>query len=40
MKQQIPGAQLAVMREDVPAMESGDKSDFKYGDDFVIRRSK
>jgi metallo-beta-lactamase class B len=35
LKQQIPGAQLAVMREDVPAMESGDKSDFKYGDDFV-----
>ena len=35
LKQQIPGAQLAVMREDVPAMESGDKGDFKYGDDFV-----
>ncbi|WP_431693175.1 hypothetical protein [Rhizobium giardinii] len=23
------------MREDVPAMESGDKGDFKYADDFV-----
>jgi metallo-beta-lactamase class B len=34
LKQQF-GAQLAVMREDVPAMESGDKNDFKYGDDFV-----
>lgn len=29
------GGTLAVMREDVPAMESGDKSDFKYADDFV-----
>lgn len=29
------GAQLAVMREDVPAMESGDSGDFKYGNDFV-----
>jgi metallo-beta-lactamase class B len=35
LKEQIPGAELAVMREDVPAMESGDKGDFKYGDDFV-----
>jgi metallo-beta-lactamase class B len=35
LKQQFPGAQLAVMREDVPAMESGDKGDFKYADDFV-----
>jgi hypothetical protein len=26
---------MAVMREDVPAMESGDKGDFKYADDFV-----
>ena len=24
------------MREDVPAMESGDKGDFKYADDFVL----
>ena len=29
------GAQLAVMKDDVPAMESGDRGDFKYGDDFV-----
>lgn len=29
------GATLAVMREDVAAMESGDKDDFKYADDFV-----
>lgn len=29
------GAALAVMREDVPAMESGDKGDFKYADDFA-----
>jgi len=29
------GAHLAVMREDVAAMESGDKDDFKYGNDFV-----
>jgi metallo-beta-lactamase class B len=28
-------APLAVMREDVAAMESGDKNDFKYGDDFA-----
>jgi metallo-beta-lactamase class B len=26
---------MAVMREDVPAMESGDKGDFKYADDFL-----
>jgi metallo-beta-lactamase class B len=29
------GAELAVMKDDVPAMESGDKGDFKYADDFV-----
>ncbi len=29
------GAQLAVMKDDVPAMECGDKGDFKYADDFV-----
>ena len=29
------GAKLAVMREDVAAMESGDRNDFKYADDFV-----
>ena len=39
LKQQF-GAQLAVMREDVPAMESGDRDDFKYGDDLVRRRSR
>ncbi len=34
LKQQF-GAELAVMSDDVPAMESGDKGDFKYADDFV-----
>ncbi len=29
------GAQMAVMRDDVAAMESGDKGDFKYADDFA-----
>ena len=29
------GTQIAVMREDVAAMESGDKDDFKYADDFI-----
>ena len=29
------GAPLAVMKDDVAAMESGDKGDFKYGDDFA-----
>lgn len=29
------GAQMAVMKDDVPAMESGDKGDFKYADDFM-----
>ena len=33
-KQQF-GAQLAIMKDDVPAMESGDMGDFKYADDFV-----
>ena len=33
-KQQF-GAQLAVMKDDVAAMESGDTNDFKYGNDFV-----
>ena len=33
-KQQI-GAQLAVMKDDVAAMESGDRNDFKYANDFV-----
>jgi metallo-beta-lactamase class B len=35
MKQQAPNAVIAVMREDVAAMESGDRNDFKYADDFV-----
>lgn len=34
LKQQF-GAQLAVMKDDVVAMESGDANDFKYGNDFV-----
>ncbi len=34
LKQQS-GAQLAVMKDDVPAMESGDRDDFKYANDFV-----
>jgi metallo-beta-lactamase class B len=29
------GAQLAVMKDDVAAMESGDRDDFKYGDDLT-----
>jgi metallo-beta-lactamase class B len=32
---ELTGAQLAVMKDDVAAMESGDKGDFKYADDFV-----
>ena len=35
MKQQAPNAVLAVMRDDVSAMESGDRDDFKYADYFV-----
>lgn len=34
------GATLAVMREDVAAMESGDKGDFKYADDFIYPPAK
>jgi metallo-beta-lactamase class B len=34
LKQQF-GAQLAVMKDDVAAIESGDKDDFKYANDFV-----
>ena len=34
------GAQLAVMKDDVPAMESGDKGDFNYADDFVYPPAK
>ena len=32
---QLTGAQLAVMKDDVAAMESGDANDFKYENDFV-----
>lgn len=34
------GAELAVMRDDVQAMESGDRGDFKYQDDFVYPPAK
>jgi metallo-beta-lactamase class B len=34
-KERYPRAVLAVMKDDVPAMESGDRNDFKYEDDFV-----
>lgn len=34
LKQQF-GAQLAVMKDDVAAMESGDANDFKYANDFI-----
>ena len=34
LKQQF-GAQLAVMKDDMAAMESGDREDFKYANDFV-----
>ncbi len=34
------GAGLAVMKDDVPAMESGDKGDFKYADDFAYPPAK
>jgi metallo-beta-lactamase class B len=34
LKQQF-GAHLAVMKDDVAAMESGDRDDFKYGNDLV-----
>lgn len=34
------GASLAVMKDDVAAMESGDKGDFKYADDFAYPAAK
>jgi metallo-beta-lactamase class B len=34
------GPQLAVMQDDVAAMESGDRDDFKYGNDFVFEGVK
>lgn len=39
LKQQF-GAQLAVMKDDVAAMESGDANDFKYANDFVYPAAK
>ena len=36
----LAGARLAVMDDDVAAMESGDKGDFKYADDFVYEGVK
>lgn len=38
-KQQF-GAPLAVMKDDVTAMESGDANDFKYADDFIYPAAK
>jgi metallo-beta-lactamase class B len=32
---ELTGAQMAVMKDDVAAMESGDREDFKYANDFV-----
>ena len=40
LKQRAPQAVLAVMKDDVAAMESGNRSDFKYGDDFVYEGVK
>ncbi|MFN5719832.1 MAG: subclass B3 metallo-beta-lactamase [Bradyrhizobium sp.] len=36
----LTGAQLAVMKDDVAAMESGDKDDFKYANDFAYEGVK
>ncbi|WP_183397665.1 subclass B3 metallo-beta-lactamase [Kaistia hirudinis] len=36
----LTGAQLAVMKDDVAAMESGDRDDFKYGDDLAFESVK
>jgi metallo-beta-lactamase class B len=36
----LTGARLAVMREDVAAMESGDRDDFKYGNDLAYEGVK
>jgi metallo-beta-lactamase class B len=36
----LTGAQLAVMKDDVAAMESGDKDDFKYANDFAYEGLK
>lgn len=39
-KKLAPNAVLAVMKNDVPAMESGDRDDFKYANDFVYEGVK
>ncbi len=36
----LTGAPLAVMKDDVAAMESGDRNDFKYGDDLAYEGVK
>ena len=36
----LTGAQLAVMKDDVAAMESGDRNDFKYGNDLAYEGVK
>jgi len=36
----LTGAQLAVMKDDVAAMESGDRDDFKYGNDLAYEGVK
>jgi metallo-beta-lactamase class B len=36
----LTGAPLAVMKDDVAAMESGDRNDFKYGDDLAFEGVK
>ncbi|MDD1530020.1 subclass B3 metallo-beta-lactamase [Bradyrhizobium sp. WBOS7] len=36
----LTGAQLAVMKDDVAAMESGDRDDFKYGNDLTYEGVK
>lgn len=36
----LTGAQLAVMKDDVAAVESGDRDDFKYGNDFAYEGVK
>jgi metallo-beta-lactamase class B len=36
----VSGAQLAIMKDDVPLMESGGRGDFKYGNDFAYEGVK
>ncbi len=40
LKKLAPGATLAIMKDDVAAIESGDRGDFKYADDFVYEGVK